>query len=232
MKQKINALLPDPDRYLIGFADMKNLLSGRYEQFGYCIVIGKKLDDIITDAIISGPTMEYLNLYMEVNRELGESAEKISGLLLSMDVDSLVVPPTIEGSKLTGEIEKTLDYGFSHKKAGTRSGLGWIGKTDLFVSESLGPRVRLASVLTNYPLPLKKDPVEKSRCRDCDLCVSICPAQAANGVLWDTGVKREDFFDPFKCRDKCRELSQRNIGKDVTICGMCISVCPYGRNQS
>jgi len=231
LKEKIDKLLPDPDHYLIGFADMKNMLTERYKDFNYCIAIGKKLDDKIIDSIIDGPTREYLKLYRDTNKELSDSAEKISALLASMNAESLVVPPTIGGAILTGEIEQTLDYGFSHKKAGTRSGLGWIGKTDLFISERFGPRIRLASVLTNYPLPLEKDPVERSRCGDCDLCVAICPAGAATGALWDIDVNREDFFDPFKCRDKCRELSLKNIGEDTTICGMCISVCPYGRNQ-
>jgi epoxyqueuosine reductase len=231
LNEKINSLLPDPDNYLIGFADMKNMLTERYKDFNYCIAIGKKLDDKIIDSIISGPTREYLKLYRDTNKELNYSAEKISTLLASMNAESLVVPPTIGEANLTGEIEKTLDYGFSHKKTGTRSGLGWIGKTDLFISEQFGPRIRLASVLTNYPLPLEKDPVERSMCGACDLCVTVCPAQAANGALWDINVNREDFFDPYKCRDKCRELSLKNIGKDITICGMCISVCPYGRNQ-
>ena len=231
LKEKIDELLPDPDHYLIGFADMKNMLTERYKDFNYCIAIGKKLNDKIIDSIIDGPTREYFKLYQDTNKELSDSAEKISALLTSMNAESLVVPPTIGGAILTGEIEQTLDYGFSHKKAGTRSGLGWIGKTDLFISERFGPRIRLASVLTNYPLPLEKAPVERSMCGDCDLCVAICPAGAATGALWDIDVSREDFFDPFKCRDKCRELSLKNIGEDITICGMCISVCPYGRNQ-
>jgi len=231
LKEKINDLLPDPYNYLIGFADMKNMLTERYKGYNYCIAIGKKLDDPIIDSIISGPTGKYLKLYRDTNAELNDSAEMISALLASMNAESLVVPPTIGEAKLIGEIEKTLDYGFSHKKAGTRSGLGWIGKTDLFISGRFGPRIRLASVLTNYTLPLEEDPVERSRCGDCALCVTICPAGAATGALWDIDVKREDFFDPFKCRDKCRELSLKNIGEDITICGMCISICPYGRNQ-
>jgi len=64
------------------------------------------------------------------------------------------------------------------------------------------------------------------------LCVDICPANAANGKLWDTAVNREDFFDPWKCRKQCAEFGRQNLELDVRICGMCVAVCPIGQKSA
>ena len=34
----------------------------------------------------------------------------------------------------------------------TRAGLGWIGKTDLFISKDIGARLRLVSILIDRPV--------------------------------------------------------------------------------
>ncbi len=90
----------------------------------------------------------------------------------------------------------------------------------------------MATVLTDYPLPVCTRPIEESKCGTCDLCVKICPAQAANGLAWNINVDRNEFFDPFACLKKARELSFNNFGKEASICGKCIFVCPIGKKQN
>ena len=63
---------------------------------------------------------------------------------------------------------------FPHKTAATQAGLGWIGKTALFVSPRLGPRLRLATVFTDAELPVG-EPVTEGRCGSCRRCVDACP---------------------------------------------------------
>jgi len=101
-----------------------------------------------------------------------------------------------------------LRFDFSHKMAATRAGLGWIGKTALFISEKYGPRARLATVLTDFPVSVCANPIEESKCTDCDLCVRICPAQAANGPAWNINIDRNDFFDPFACLKSARIIAK------------------------
>ncbi len=113
--------------------------------------------------------------------------------------------------------------------AATRAGLGWIGKTDLFVSEQFGPRLRLATVLTDRPLGPVGTPVEKSRCGNCTLCVDACPAGAATGISWYAGLDRDAFFDARRCRESCRKLSKSALNEDISLCGICVAVCPVGR---
>ena len=95
------------------------------------------------------------------------------------------------------------------------------------MSTAFGPRVRLVTVLTDRELKTGQ-PVKGGLCGDCDICVSMCPAQAANGKAWSADMHREDFYDAFKCRTKAKELALRRIGKDEAICGICVAVCPIG----
>jgi epoxyqueuosine reductase QueG len=141
----------------------------------------------------------------------------------------MIIKPTFEDSELDDTYFKTLITDFSHKMAATRAGLGWIGKPDLFVSEKFGPRVRLATLLTDAELPVSSLTYDESRCGACDACVRECPAKAASGASWNIKTERNTFFDAFKCRDKCRELSKKNLDKNISICGICISVCPIGK---
>jgi epoxyqueuosine reductase len=60
-------------------------------------------------------------------------------------------------------------------------------------------------------------PVEKSLCGNCSICVEECPAGAGSGRLWDIHTGRDSFFDAFACKNKCRELSLKSMGKNITI---------------
>ena len=222
----IREIIPDDGEYIYGFADLSDLLSSRFKGHDYGIVIGKKLDDSIVDSIIEGPNESYYELYMETNEALSGLIQRVSKALKPEGVSSIPVEPTVPDEQL--DREKLL-YDFSHKMAATRAGLGWIGKTALLVSKIFGPRLRLATVLIDHPPDNFGPVIDSSRCGDCFLCVKWCPAGAANGLLWEVGLKREAFFNPFRCWEKCLELSEKRIGKKVSICGICISVCPVGR---
>jgi epoxyqueuosine reductase len=224
-------LKPEED-YIYGSADLTGLLNPKFEGFNYGISIGRRLADQIVNSIIHGPTKEYYSHYKQINEELEQLTINISKDLNIYGIESIDIEPTVNTSELDSIYSKTLRTDLSHKMVATRAGLGWIGKTDLFVSKKFGPRLRLVSILLNTPVKPKSEPVEKSRCGNCNLCVDICPANAANGKLWDITVEREKFFDPWKCRKQCAEFGRSRLGLDVRICGMCVSICPIGKTKS
>jgi epoxyqueuosine reductase len=115
---------------------------------------------------------------------------------------------------------------FPHETAATQAGLGWIGKTALFVSPTLGPRLRLATVFTDAELAVG-EPVSESRCGACRRCVDACPAGAGHDVLWSAGVSRDELLDFYACERQ----NASNIGAVGDICGICIAACPYGRTR-
>jgi epoxyqueuosine reductase QueG len=231
MQNEIINILPNDKDYVIGFADMGDLIRDHYP-FRYAIAIGKRLDDTIIDEIENGPTAAYYELYKSTNDELNGVAAKISRFLEQNAIPCVPIQSTMTDSDLSERFAATLRLNFSHKMAATRAGLGWIGKTDLLVSEKFGPRVRLATVLTDHRFEKMGVPVSESRCGNCDICVDACPGQAANGRLWKDTLDRDVFYDAFKCRDACRRLSIERLDRKIHICGICVSVCPYGKRST
>jgi epoxyqueuosine reductase len=229
---KINFItdaLPDKPKYITGFADMTGLLHENYKGYGYAISLARHLDMVIIDSISSGPNKAYFDHYNEVNRELAEAVQDISLRLTERGYENIPVIPTVTDDMLADDYHKTLRMQFSHKMAATRAGIGWIGKTDLLVTMEFGPRVRLASILLKERPFETGIPIRESQCGDCEICVINCPAQAATGDLWNIETDRDAFYNAFKCREKCRELSLANLNERISLCGICVSVCPRGR---
>jgi epoxyqueuosine reductase QueG len=224
-------LLP-VENYIFGFADLTGLLQNKFIGFNYGISIGRKLDYKIVDKVNNGPTPEYYSHYRQINKNLSLLTKKISDDLNKNDIETLKIDPTVSTSELDSVYSKTLRTDLSHKMVATRAGLGWIGKTDLFISREFGPRLRLVSILLKSPVKPKLKPVDMSRCGNCSICVDICPAKAANGKLWEIKVDREEFYDPWKCRNQCAEFGRNRLGLDVRICGICVAACPIGQKNA
>jgi len=228
MQNEIINILPNQEDYIVGFADMGNLVKDHYP-YRYAVVVGKRLDDAIIDRIEDGPTLVYYELFNSVNDELNLITAKISQFLEQNSIPCIQIKSTVQEADIPEGFAQTLRMNFSHKMAATRAGLGWIGKTDLLVSEKFGPRIRLATVLTNHRFEKLGIPVTESQCGDCEICVENCPGEAASGKLWNDSLDRDEFYDAFKCRDACRKLSRERLDKKVSLCGICVSVCPFGK---
>jgi epoxyqueuosine reductase len=218
--------------YIFGFADLRGLVEKEYKDYPYAISIGKKLNDPIVDTVTDKPTLEYYRHYKEINHELTTISENICAELRENKIKCLGVFPTITSSSPDYELYlTTLRYRFSHKMAGTRAGLGWIGKTDLFVSTAFGPRLRLATVLIDTPVQPLHPAIERSRCGTCEVCMTSCPAQTANGIHWNITTDRDLFFNARKCREQCKKFGAECVDKDALVCGICVSVCPQGKKS-
>ena len=237
MQDKITEIIrkriPDDGQHIWGFADLTGLLHPRFSSYNYGITIGKKLDDTIMDTVIERPNPVYYKLYLDTNAYLLDLVTRIAGEISSLGVNSLVIRPTSSQEiDRSPDYLKTLRHHFSHKMVGTRAGLGWIGKTDLFVSTEFGPRLRLVSILVDHPLEPLLAPIEKSRCGKCKICVEACPAGAATGQLWNTKVDRDEYYNAFKCQKKALELSKEFASSDHEICGICMAACPLGKKKT
>jgi epoxyqueuosine reductase QueG len=122
--------------------------------------------------------------------------------------------------------ERKLEGAISHKLSAHLSGLGWIGKSCLLITPKYGPRVRFATVLTDAPLEAGQ-PI-RNECGDCSDCVEICPPGAFTGEAFDPSEPRDVRFRAHLCRDYTqRRAAQLGEG----LCGLCVYVCPYGRNK-
>jgi epoxyqueuosine reductase QueG len=179
-----------------------------------------------------GPTGAYYQQYLDTNQALNTLTAEIHRALVAAGIPAMAIRATLSDDDLSAEFRRTLTPELSHKMAATCAGLGWIGKTALLVTEAFGPRLRLATVLVSQPLPRLAQPVTASQCGGCSLCVDQCPAGAATGALWCAGDPREKLLNAFKCRTACREITARNLGRDESLCGICLAACPVGNKRS
>ncbi|MEW6455382.1 MAG: 4Fe-4S double cluster binding domain-containing protein [Acidobacteriota bacterium] len=218
--EKIKQKIIEWGATLIGFGDLRDCIPWKLRHLRNAVSIAVRLPDSIIDEIVRGPTMEYAYHYHVVNALLNEIAIKTTNLIQSLDYKAFPVP-----ASQTLDREK-LEALFPHKTAATRAGLGWIGKNALLVTPEFGPRVRLVTVLTDYPFELGS-PFEDTQCKNCVRCVEICPVKAIKGNVWKIGVERDELVDVYTC-NKLIEENKKIF--NAPVCGQCISVCPVGIN--
>jgi epoxyqueuosine reductase len=175
-----------------------------------------RVDPLVLHALGNGPTQEYEREYVRLNIALDDAAGTLTDALRVHGHASEQVEATSSG----GNGHRP----FPHKTAATSAGLGWIGKTALFVSREFGPAVRLATVFTDLALP-PGEPVREGRCGTCRDCVDACPAGCGRDVTWRAGMPRDELFDAAACRHQMTLFP----AVDAEICGICIAACPHGQ---
>jgi len=114
-----------------------------------------------------------------------------------------------------------------YKLVARLSGLGWIGKNRLLITPGRGPRVALATVLTDAPLrPTAAKPKEDG-CGECALCIRICPVEAFTTDAFGETDSLEGF-DAGRCAVYRGVINPTGWG----VCGLCVQVCPFGGKAS
>jgi epoxyqueuosine reductase len=220
LNQEISAFIKEHGASLVGFADLKEIDAEARDNFPYAISIAIALDPKVIDGIKIGPTAKYRAEYKRVNLALDSLALKTAQFLADKGYKAKVRPATVE------ENQTTLTADLPHKTVATRAGLGWIGKSALLITREYGPAVRFVTVLTDAPVT-PGEPVNESLCTKCMHCVNACPAQAHTGRNWKLGMRREELYDAFKCREMTRNLSQKLLNETISICGLCLTACPW-----
>lgn len=218
---EIKAALMKKGASLVGFADLTQVPSDVRDSMRFAVSIAAALNPIIVAEIHDGPTREYHAEYRRANDLLWELAQFAVTLIENLGHRAIPKKPTHAG--IDSATQSTI---LPHKTVATRAGLGWIGKCALLVTEEYGSAIRITSVLTDAELEAAF-PVENSRCGDCTLCVESCPGKAPSGKNWKADIPRDSLFDAFACAKAARERARAKIGIDDTICGICISSCPW-----
>ena len=176
------------------------------------------LSDAVVNQIEDTPTHTYFQHYRTMNAYIDSVSLQLVMALMQKGYKAAAIPASQSIEGLAGL--------FPHKKAAVRAGLGYIGKSALFISEKHGPRVRLGTVFTDAPLEAVCLP-QKSQCGDCNICAKNCGAMAIKNVNYCEGMSREDIFDAKACSDYMKDKF-KHIGRGA-VCGVCMKVCPKGR---
>lgn len=213
---------------LFGIAGLKEIEGVKTEppelldSFETAISIAVRLNDYVLDSIENEPTPQYAHQYEMANRTLDRIAFKIQNRLQNSGYKSLAIAASqvIDRENWRGYI--------SHKVIGRAAGLGWLGKSLLLVNPDYGPRVRLASILTD--LNLETDEPISNKCGNCTSCVDACPADAIKNSDWeDRPNSREETLHLERCASLLVEDFSKREGIGHSICGVCVKVCPYGQ---
>ena len=152
---------------------------------------------------------EYIDIRNAVNN-------RINGI--AKDVGKRIKKDGYNARDIGGMSGKWVD-GFQHgpislKHAAELAGLGVIGKNYLLTNPHYGNLLWFGAVLTDaYLVPDPK--CELDVCRDCNLCVELCPAKA---------LDNPDSFRKKDCAATCFKLVDR---KWRIKCFLCRKICPH-----
>lgn len=208
LTEGLRSALMEQGADLVGIGNLTELPEDSRGSLPLGICIAVKFPKEVVSGIVDLPTREYYDWYNTVNRQLSELSSTAIGILKKAGYRATT------GTRLP------------HKTIATRAGVGWVGRSNLLVTESYGSMIRLASVLTDAPLT-PSEPIDRSKCGECMTCVNACPAGALTGKLWDTTVQRDEILNISKCSAKAVERSVRGFGIPIELCGKCFAVCRY-----
>jgi len=221
---KIEAGLVQLGADIVGFGDITEFENDIRDNLPIGISVAVAYPGEVIKGITEFPTKDYYKWYNKLNEQL--DAIVTQGAALLRESGYVAVARTREYVTDKDDNKFENETSLPQKTIATRAGIGWIGKCALLVTKKYGSAVRISSILTNAPLKTTS-PINKSLCGKCLICTNACPAKAATGCLWEVGIYRDEFFDATKCRKTAKERAKQGLGKELTICGKCIEVCPY-----
>jgi epoxyqueuosine reductase len=206
MNKMLKEELLDHGAVVVGFAGLRGFLSGEIAHLEIAVSIG-------VDRRLNEDTLG----------QLVKIQNRAVRFLKSRGYRTLAIPPDSDRRK--GTFISKLYSLFNHKMAATSAGLGWIGKNGLLISADYGPRLTLATVLTDAPIA-PDVPMEHSLCGDCTLCMQYCPSHAITGSEWSRSSPFVELVKLSACRT--HKAAKRAMNGKPN-CGLCINICPYGR---
>jgi len=207
---------------IFGFANLYDLSKEANLNYDYGIAIALSFSKEAMIENQNGAPQRYSGEHDPMTHKLNTLKSIVADFLMCKGYDVCVDTPAIIVDR------NILRSNLPLKTLGTLSGLGWIGKNAMLVTDEVGSALRLTALLTNAPVECG-EPVIKSKCSpECTICSDVCPGNAPLGGLWGVGIDRDSFFDAFACQTVARARAKDLLGiDDESRCGLCISCCPY-----
>ena len=225
---ELKSLLKNEGATKVGFSMPVGQIKTKFTDTPYAITVvvclSKKIISLIDEN--TGPTHMYYHHYRTVNTLIDRITLKAVLFLQEAGYNAI----TIAASQTIPDKNKPHHGDFSHKTGAVMSGLGRIGKSGLFIDYDYGSGVRLGTILTDMELPISDIKLEDNSCADCSECVQYCPSKAIKGNLWKESINVDELVDVARCNEYMRN-NYMGIGRG-SVCGICIKVCPEGKNNN
>lgn len=207
LNTQIISFLEEQGAEIIHFVDISPLSEERNKGFQNAILIGIPLS---ADYLHKVSNTENYVKNMVKNKEVDIDEFHLKEILTDKIADVLATWLIEKGYTSYSQSEKNIiDTNFydeenrstplPHKTIAGYSGIGWIGKHNLLVTEEFGSGISMCTVLTNAPIEAKKQELIKSKCGSCNICKEICKENAITGNCWDINSERKEIIDVFKC---------------------------------
>lgn len=166
------------------------------------------------------PSIVYTTLYETCNTELDQIAYQLCRILNLKGHSSIFMPRDGYGHISVLVDEPTAS--FSQVYAAKYAGLGTVGYNHTLLTPQYGPRVRFVSVLTSLKIPGNRV-LKKQLCTRCLMCAKGCPTNTFE-IDKDVSIGSMD-------KRNCAEYHAKLRDAYRFPCGVCIKVCPVGRDR-
>ncbi len=213
--ERIKNLCHQQGGSLFGVADLRSfkreeilLPPNLIDQLSSAISVGFHLSDAIIEEIENQPTPLYFPHYQRVNILLDTIGLIVTSTIQGLGYRAMPIPASqlVDWKNQRGHL--------SHKHVARAAGLGWIGRNNLLVNEQFGSRIRLVTILTDFPLAI--DSPSMKNCDSCRHCLSVCPAGAIK--------EQQEDFDHLRCYEQLRTFA-KTLHFSHNICGVCVKAC-------
>lgn len=197
----------------VGFADVNGLAS-EFIDLPNGISIVLKLPKKAMQLVKDEDYKEYWKCFHAQIDKLTEISLKGEEFIKNQGYDAFALTMT----RNECDMKKLLSI-LPYKTIATKSGLGWIGRSALFVTPEYGSAVALGAILTDMPLDFDQ-PITDSECDDCTNCQDACPVDAINPQKWNDRLNRSDIIDIETCSEYIIDQYKAGLG-----CTKCMSEC-------
>ena len=197
----------------VGFADVKGLAS-EFIDLPNGISLVLKLPKEAMFLVNDEEYKEYWKCFHAQIDKLTEISLKGEEYIKNLGYDAFALTMT----RNECDMKKLLSI-LPYKTIATKSGLGWIGRSALFVTPEYGSAVALSAILTDMPLDFAT-PITDSQCDDCTNCQDACPVDAINPQKWNDRLNRKDIIDIEVCSEYIISQYEAGLG-----CTKCMSEC-------
>jgi epoxyqueuosine reductase len=115
------------------------------------------------------------------------------------------------------------------REAARRSGLGFIGKSNMLIIPGIGSQVLLGVLLVD--IAIAPDEPREHRCGRCTACLTACPTQAFVKP-WLLDARRCIAYLTIEYKGWIAHELRPMIGGRIFGCDVCQDVCPYNHGKA
>jgi len=118
---------------------------------------------------------------------------------------------------------------FLEREAARRSGLGFIGKSNMLIVPGIGSQVLLGVLLVD--IAISPDVPREQRCGRCTACLTACPTQAFVRP-WLLDARRCIAYLTIEYKGWIAHELRPLIGTRIFGCDVCQDVCPFNHGKA